>query len=194
MISNTIFIIRHGDKPDTDGVAPFGVEDDGSQDFESLLVKGWQRAGCWRCYFLPTAGGGPLNPTSAHVFAADLEKHGQKGDGSKSRRPVETVTPLAALLPQGVPDVTYTKGQEHKVAEAAAARPEEATVICWQHEDVPRIIDKLIPGWAAAHGAWAGSCFNGIVTLARSGGGWQFAQAAPVLLAGDTSAAPFADA
>ena len=39
-----IMIIRHGEKPTIKNQPPFGVTQDGEQDWESLTVRGWLRA------------------------------------------------------------------------------------------------------------------------------------------------------
>jgi hypothetical protein len=88
-----IMIIRHAEKPDTKGLAPFGVNSDGVQDWESLIIQGWQRAGALVVLFDPARG--PLqapglavpsliyaaNPTTAEGIPADSDA---KHDGSKS--------------------------------------------------------------------------------------------------------------
>src|SRR5215470_674555 len=86
-------LIRHAEKPAKDAV-PFGVTEEGERNKESLEVRGWQRAG---------ALANLLAPTSDHFQHAALAKP-QFLFASKpllrkgSRRPLETLTPLAQKL------------------------------------------------------------------------------------------------
>ncbi len=50
MSTLTIYIIRHGEKPGEDWSGP-GLTNKGEQDNESLVVRGWQRAGAWAALF-----------------------------------------------------------------------------------------------------------------------------------------------
>ena len=94
----------------------------GERGFESLSVEGWQRAGgAGRAV---RAGRGRLQDSSLVVpdqiyAAAPLHRAG--GDGSQSKRPLETITPLAAKLGL-TPDLGYTKGDEAALARDVLAR------------------------------------------------------------------------
>jgi len=46
MRPSKIMIIRHVEKPSKDGTV-WGVNEDGTNDNESLTIRGWQRAGRW---------------------------------------------------------------------------------------------------------------------------------------------------
>jgi hypothetical protein len=48
----TLFIIRHAEKPDVKqpALGP-GLTDSGEDDTESLVIRGWQRAGAWASLF-----------------------------------------------------------------------------------------------------------------------------------------------
>ena len=50
MPASIIMVIRHAEKPDSGNV---GVQLDGSQDADSLIVQGWQRAGALAVLFDP---------------------------------------------------------------------------------------------------------------------------------------------
>src|ERR1700722_11314893 len=89
MAPNRIMFIRHAEKPDGKS-KPYGVTADGEVDKESLIVRGWQRAGALVRFFCPVSGARELLP--ATIFAAGVEP------GSKSERPLETVTPLICFL------------------------------------------------------------------------------------------------
>src|ERR1017187_8667252 len=64
---DVIYIIRHGEKPADPPpagpghsppapLAPFGVDDQGNQDPQSLLPRGWQRSGALAVLFDPVLG------------------------------------------------------------------------------------------------------------------------------------------
>jgi broad specificity phosphatase PhoE len=86
MTPKRIMFIRHAEKPGVPGNGG-GVQADGTQDDESLAVRGWQRAGALVRFFSSRP---ELKP--GVIFASGL------GHGSKSKRPMQTVTPLADLL------------------------------------------------------------------------------------------------
>jgi hypothetical protein len=60
-----IMIIRHGEKPTAKGRPPFGLTSDGDQDWESLTVRSWQRAGALADLFGPARG--PLQDANLAV-------------------------------------------------------------------------------------------------------------------------------
>src|ERR1700731_1891716 len=49
-----VMIIRPGEKPTIKNQPPFGVTQDGEQDWESLTVRGWLRAASLGRLFNPT--------------------------------------------------------------------------------------------------------------------------------------------
>src|SRR5450631_1094991 len=83
-MTKRIMFIRHAEKPGGDDR---GVEIDGTKDDGSLTVRGWQRAGALVPFFLTRP---ELKPRV--IFACAI-RHGEK-----SKRPMQTVTPLADLL------------------------------------------------------------------------------------------------
>ena len=86
-----------------------------------LIVRGWQRAGALACLFAPTLG--PLQNAllakPAFIFASAAADDPDPGN-SKSRRPQETVTPLAKLIGVEV-NLDHSKGDEEALVEAACA-------------------------------------------------------------------------
>ncbi len=93
-----IMIIRHAEKPYDDGKEKNdGVRMDGSKSEESLAVRGWQRAGAISLLF----GSAEIAQSRGlsvpqHLYASDPEKADKAG--SKSRRPKQTLIPLAQRL------------------------------------------------------------------------------------------------
>src|SRR3954452_6026051 len=88
-----IMIVRHAEKPTKEN-QQYGVRPDGEHDRHSLSVRGWTRAGALVGLFVPQHG----EPTAGlrRPDAIYASGHADKG----SRRPVQTVTPLAERLGQ----------------------------------------------------------------------------------------------
>lgn len=175
--ADTILVIRHAEKP-VDSSAPYGVDEDGERSDGSLTVRGWTRAGALVELFAPGGGqqvrAGLVRPTT--VYAS-------KPNGDKSQRPSQTVTPLAARL--GVPLHTpYAKGQEQALV-AAITGLRGATVVSWQHEEIPAIATGLGAVTPAPPAQWPDDRFDVVWVFTRTPGGWAFSQVPQLLLAGD---------
>lgn len=98
-------------------------------DKESLIVRGWHRAGALAVLFDP-ANGSLQNANLAVpkvTYASDPDKGSQEADddgkvGSKSKRPFQTITPLAERL--GIKDkvnVKFAKGEEKQMVASVLA-------------------------------------------------------------------------
>ena len=139
MANQTILIIRHAEKPEPGG--DIGINSQGQPDKESLTPRGWQRAGTWVQLFAPPSGQNALLPQPNALFAADHVSSNHEtaadGDGSKSRRPLETIRPLADKLGVQI-DHRFTKGGERNLASAISGI-DGVVLVCWQHEDIARI-------------------------------------------------------
>ena len=128
-----IMIIRHDEKPPSAPPhgPPYGVLDTGVQDSESLTIQGWQRAGALTCFFDPAYG--PLQnfhlakPQFLYTSKPKNLKHG-------SRRPYETITPLAKKLGLEI-NINFMEGEEEKMVEDALQKS-GIVLICWQHENI----------------------------------------------------------
>jgi hypothetical protein len=189
MAAQTILIIRHGEKPEPGG--DNGVDSTGAADPKSLTPRGWQRAGAWAELFVPALGQTAALPVPAALFASAPASHADikaGAGGSKSRRPLETITPLAAKLDQQV-DLGFSKGDESGLAAALVASA-GVVLVCWQHEDIIAIVNAVAPGAAGVPAAWPGTCFNVVFRLDRPDPAtpWVFSQIAPTLLDGDQAA------
>src|SRR5215212_560997 len=84
-------IIRDAEKPDENGKI-LGVDVNGNNDPDSLIPRGWQRAGALVGLFFPPNGSGDPSLIPDVIFASLVEHH------SHSQRPEETVTPLAQKM------------------------------------------------------------------------------------------------
>jgi len=94
MATSKIMVIRHAEKPDDEGTT-FGVDIQGNQNPEELIVRGWQRAGALATFFAPPDGHfrDQRIETPVTIFATCIAHH------SKSLRPQHTVEPLAEPAP-----------------------------------------------------------------------------------------------
>jgi hypothetical protein len=186
-----VMIIRHGEKPRRKGKAPFGVDAAGEHGFESLSVEGWQRAGALVALFAPARGKlqHPSLTSPDLIYAAAPSRHGGGADGSQSKRPLETVTPLAAKLGLA-PDLGYTKGDEAALARDVLARGCNI-LVSWQHAAIPKIAGLIVaaaPPRLPLPPSWPDDRFDLVWVLTApgsTGGRWRFVQVPQLLLAGD---------
>ena len=150
----TIMLIRHAEKPYG---KHFGVTEHGDQDPESLIVRGWQRAGALAALFDPAVGSlqsfylavpqiiyasNPVKPppASARKTAAAAKKAPKIG--SKSQRPLQTITPLSARLGLA-PNLSFMEGQEKELA-ADVLTQSGVVLVAWQHEKIPTIAKHIV--------------------------------------------------
>lgn len=156
-VANRIMIIRHAEKPPDDPTqTPFGVTALGQQDKESLIVRGWQRAGGLVSFFAPQQQAGFQNPaivTPQFIYASKIKTKGSKAGqsdaqkikkiGSKSQRPQETVTPLIERLgTNATTNFNFDKGDEKDLAQSALGC-KGVVLICWEHQSIPSITAHL---------------------------------------------------
>jgi hypothetical protein len=170
---NTIIMaIRHAEKP----FGNFhGVTAKGEKDAESLIVMGWQRAGALARFFAV-----PPSPLSVpqFLFAAGAEK------ATSSERPVETLTPLSDKL--GVKINTTWKKKDWSEMTDAALQAKGVALICWQHDDIPNIANKILGKDVAPK--WPGDRFDMVwlFTYDASSKKYKLSQVPQLLLAGDS--------
>src|SRR6185503_2894251 len=110
-----IMLVRHAEKPGIyGGKLCEGVRSSGERDKDSLIVRGWQRAGALCTLFGSAriaASRGLAVPE--HLYASDPDKINDTG--SKSRRPKETLSALSKLL--GIEtSLEFAKGEEPELA------------------------------------------------------------------------------
>ncbi len=182
MPAEQVIVIRHAEKP-TARPKRHGVREDGSPDKESLTVRGWQHAGSLAAVF--AAGGahpeGANIGRPAHIFAAGVgKKRVKRADGktatvgSHSRRPLQTVTELAARLGLA-PDTSHTRGEEEALV-ADALSHDGTVLICWQHEDIPAIGRAIAGSKAGVPDTWPGDRYDLVWVFEPAGRGWRFRQ------------------
>ncbi len=188
--STGILLLRHAEKPGT-GDETVGLGPDGRTDAKSLTVRGWQRAGGLAALLAP----GPLAETTRHLPRPDrIHASAFRKGGGHSKRPEQTVLPLAAKLGQAV-DLRWALHQEDECGAALAAQA-GVVLVCWQHQGLPALaravaapqrLPELPDGWE-----WPKNRFDVIWFLRRERPGepWRFTQHCQLLLAGD-GAHPF---
>jgi broad specificity phosphatase PhoE len=177
----TIYLIRHGEKPD-DRVN--GVDADGNIDVKSLTPRGWRRAGAWAVYF--GKGGDPASPQRIYASNDEKEKVAKNDkDGSRSKRPIETVAELADKLGKTVID-KYLKGGEQDLVNAIRDL-DGVALVCWQHEAIPEIAQRLAGPRPDIPAKWPDNRFDVVWRFTRTakGAAWSFDQVCPQLLFGD---------
>ena len=163
-----ILIIRHGEEH---GEA--GVDENGAPEKHSLTVRGWQRASALVRFFAPRDAGGDLAPDA--IFASRI------GEGSETRRPQQTATPLAAMLSQ-VPFVTTHLKTEVPALMADVLGRSGTVLIVWEHSMIPACVNQL-PNPPAVPGEWPKTSYDLVWILDRAADGWTFVQREQELLA-----------
>jgi broad specificity phosphatase PhoE len=170
-----VMIIRHAEKP-MPGKA--GVDKDGEQDGEALIVRGWQRAGALARFFAPRDGHfqAPGIGRPQTIYAPRVETK------SESRRPKQTVEPLAKLIGIDISD-EFRKGRESELVADVLGR-DGIVLISWEHKAIAGIVEG-IGGRDIVPPVWAEDRFDMVLVLDRINGGWTLSQVPQMLLAGD---------
>jgi hypothetical protein len=174
-----ILLIRHAEKPAKD-FAPFGITAKGERSKESLEVRGWQRAGALANLLAPANGHfqhASLGKPQFLFASRPLRRRG-------SRRPVETLTPLAQKLAVRINSNFQRADVESMIEEAVLCKG--VVLICWQREYIPAIA-SLILGNHKAPPSWPDDCYDMIwvFDLQPSRLKYTFKQVPQKLLAGD---------
>lgn len=179
MKAKKIMIVRHAEKP-VDSGAPYGVDINGNQDSESLIPRGWQRAGALVAFFDP-ADGKLQNPGLAipqHLYASGVGKH------SNSLRPQETITPLSEKLGIKI-DSKFKKGDGADMIKDAMGC-DGIVLIAWEHQDIPQIANLILGNSTAAPQTWPGDRFDVVWIFDLQNDAYTFSQVPQRLLAGDS--------
>jgi hypothetical protein len=175
-MADKIMVVRHGEKPG-DPPPPCGVDDQGNQDQNSLIVRGWQRSGALAGLFSSWGVAARLGlAVPKTVYAA--EPH------SRSKRPDETVSAVAALLNITIA-LGFKDGHEGPLATAAMAAT-GPVLIGWHHEGIPAIANAILGNQTTAPQHWPAGRFDMVWVFDRGSGGWAFSQVAQMVLAGDS--------
>jgi hypothetical protein len=172
----TIMLIRHAEKARSGG-AESGVNRKGAQDPKGLSVRGWQRAGALVRFFAPISQdrGGNHTARPAAIFAA------APSAGRSSKRPAQTVRPLAQALDLPVRQDVAADGPIHKLVSAAAAI-DGPVLVCWCSDSISDIasllLDDDVPSWPKDR-------FDLVWVFKRARRGWLLIPMPQLLLPGD---------
>ncbi len=135
----TIYIIRHGEKPNDPSAAPFGIDFQGNQSPHSLLPRGWQRSGALTALFDPALG--PLR--AGLLTPATLVSPSYGGpDKTIEHRTYQTIQGLANHL--GLYIVSpFVEGHEAQLATTVVSTYSGVVLICWEHDHIPALASAL---------------------------------------------------
>lgn len=184
MSALTILIIRHGEKPGEDWPGP-GLTDEGEPDHESLVIRGWQRAGAWAVRFGAGLGGADY-PEPKAIYAATPGAP-VRLNHEPSRRPAETISALAARLGQ-TPNVEFAKGEEDSLVKELLGLS-GVVLVCWEHDAiVSGIIPRIPVGQGVPPTNWPGHRFDVVLRFDRADGAEKFSYRPlyPKILSGDS--------
>jgi hypothetical protein len=176
----SIALLRHAEKQLGDG-PPHGVLVDGTPDPDSLIPRGWQRAGALVGLFVPRSveSGPALLPTPSRLFASEVGPH------SHSRRPLETLTPLSDRL--GLPlDEPFVQDELDQLV-AAIRGCDGHVLVAWEHKRIPLIANQLVGDSASVPQVWPDERFDVVWVFEPdpSTGRFRLRQVPQLLLAGD---------
>ena len=189
MPATKIMIIRHAEKPTTTPPPPTnGVTITGTQDKDSLIPRGWQRAGALVALFAPSSG--PLQNSN---LATPQFIYATATSDSEGNRPEETITPLAQKLGL-TPNESFTKTQLEEVATSAYSC-NGVVLISWPHGEIPKLC-WLIPlstnNKNPIPSSWPSDRFDVVFVFDLDTSseifGYTFSQVPQLLLAGDSAA------
>lgn len=181
-MTTKIMIIRHGEKPGVP-VAADGIDADGNDDPESLTAAGWHRAHALVELFHPAV---PQNIKQGLAVPDVLFAAAERGGGSK--RPVETITPLAESFepPKQIQDA-ITSTDVQAIARACTAVAGNA-LVCWKHENILDIAKQLVRSSSVLPKRWPGSRFDMVwVFDLAADGTYEFSQVPELVLPTDLS-------
>lgn len=173
MPPDRIMFIRHAEKPD-DGEN--GVTAENVFDKESLAVRGWQRAGALIAFFSAQP---KMKPTA--IFASGI------GHNSNSKRPIETVAPLADRLKETQPVALNTNQLKDDIEPLMnkVLLLQGTVLVCWEHKRIPDLA-ALLTATPPVPKVWPDDRFDVVWIFDRSGPGWAFTQIPQRLLSGDS--------
>jgi hypothetical protein len=175
-----IMLMRHAEKPAKDG-SPFGVTRNGEQSKESLEIRGWQRAGALVNLLAPADSHFQHSSLAKPHFLYASKPLRRKG----SRRPIETITPLAEKLGINIHS-EFARNEFDDMVEHVF-RHRGVVLICWQREYIPQIATHILGKENVAPRTWPEHRFDVIwvFDLDRSATKYKFRQVPQRLLRGD---------
>ncbi len=176
----SISFIRHGEKQ-IGAALPQGVTVAGLPDPYSMTPRGWQRAGALVGLFVgrPEGSEPALLPTPTHLFASEIGPH------SQSRRPEETLMPIAERLGLTITE-SFLQDQVDELATALAACDGDV-LVAWEHKRIPLIANRLVADASTVAQVWPDDRYDvvWIIEPGPAGAGFRLRQVPQSLLGGD---------
>lgn len=170
-MAKQIMIIRHGEKPKKHKK---GIGYDGHKNIDSLIVKGWIRAGALSHLF-HLNNSNLLIPTE--LYACYKSKHAQ--------RALETITPLSEILNIPV-NTSVARGNEKNVAKLAM-KSEGVVLISWEHDRIHHIANEIVDKKLVPQ-MWPENHYDMIYVFTQnSDGTYDFSQVPQLLMKGDSN-------
>ncbi|MGA8097056.1 MAG: hypothetical protein WB810_00200 [Candidatus Cybelea sp.] len=159
-------LIRHAEKQPDDppGPPPYGIKPNGKKKRHSLTVRGWQRSGALVAFFCAPK---PPVETPGVIYASAVTND---NDDTKSRRPQETVAPLAQRLDMEI-NASYTIGQEAQLATEIRSRS-GVVLVAWEHKHIPLLAAALT---TSAPATWPEARFDVVWILTAQRDAYSFA-------------------
>jgi hypothetical protein len=175
-----IMVIRHAEKPTSDP-PPHGVTLKGEREKESLIVLGWQRAGALSGFFAPTNDSFQDSSLARPQFLYASKPLKQNG----SKRPIETITPLAEKLAIRI-NSNFAKDDAKEMVEEVFLCA-GVVLICWQHNFIPKIANYILGNKTTAPQDWPEDRFDMVWVFDRDSktAQYSFKQVPQNLLMGD---------
>jgi hypothetical protein len=175
-----ILVMRHAEKPAKDG-PPHGVTLEGERNKESLQPRGWQRAGALANLFAPTNGKVQNGSLAKPHFLYASKPLRRKG----SRRPMETITPLAEKLAIRI-NLNYERSDVAGVMDEVLSCS-GVVLMCWQREYIPQIASYVLGTEKGVPPLWPEDRFDVIwvFDLDPRSNSYKFRQIPQRLLMGD---------
>jgi hypothetical protein len=175
-----IMLIRHAEKPAKDS-APFGVTRKGERSKESLQIRGWQRAGGLTNLLAPADGHFQHAALAKPQFLFASKPLRRRG----SRRPIETITPLANKLAIQINSDFARSDFDDMVEEVFLCKG--VVLISWQREYIPQIASHILGNEKLVPQDWPEDRFDVIwvFDLDRKSAKYKFKQVPQKLLRGD---------
>jgi len=193
-LPSQVLIIRHGEKlgdpkKDDDGGRHLSIRGSAraaalpslfSADLPQLSCKLYTKAaefvGEYRA--IPLKGARPRFPVPTDIFATAVSKN--------SKRPIETVAPLATAL--NLPIHDNLKDNDHDIKKLVDAvlneNPGQVVLICWHHGKIPEIAKAL---GIAKPPKWEGKVFDRVWQITFPKGKATLADLPQMLLYGDSA-------
>jgi hypothetical protein len=193
-LPNQVLIIRHGEKlgdpkKDNDGGRHLSVRGSArAAALPSLFVPALPQLGCSMHHkpaeftahyqLVPVKGSAPRFPAPHYIFATQASKD--------SKRPIETVTPLATALNVPLNDGFADKDASIQKMTNAILNdfPGEIILVCWHHGNIPDIAKAL---GIAKPPKWDGKVFDRVWQITFPKGKASLTNSAQMLLYGDSA-------